>query len=161
MKTIFKFALLSLVFSLTFSCFEDNDDSISGTTDIKNFVWNAMNFAYLYKDNSPNLADDRFGSDNDYQSFLNGYESPETLFESLVYDRENIDRFSWITSDYITLEQQFSGVTKTNGAEFNFFYTPGSTTMFLELCVWCNQIAMQVQLLWLEVKFSIKLMASH
>jgi carboxyl-terminal processing protease len=127
MKTIFKFALLSLVFSLTFSCFEDNDDSISGTTDIKNFVWNAMNFAYLYKYNSPNLADDRFGSDNDYQSFLNGYESPETLFESLVYDRENIDRFSWITSDYITLEQQFSGVTKTNGAEFNFFYTPGST----------------------------------
>ena len=60
MKSIFKFALLTLVLSLTFSCFEDDDDSISGTTDIKNFVWKAMNFAYLYKDDSPNLANDRF-----------------------------------------------------------------------------------------------------
>ena len=128
MKSIFKFALLSLVFSLTFSCFEDNDDSISGTTDIKDFVWNAMNFAYLYKDNSPDLADDRFASEGDYQSFINGYETPEELFESLVYDRETVDRFSWITSDYIALEQQFSGVTKTNGAEFNFYYIPGSTS---------------------------------
>ena len=128
MKSIFKIVLLFIVFSLTFSCFEDNDDSISGTTDIKDFVWNAMNFAYLYKDNSPDLADDRFASEGDYQSFLNGYETPEELFESLVYDRETVDRFSWITSDYIALEQQFSGVTKTNGAEFNFYYIPGSTS---------------------------------
>ena len=128
MKSIFKIVLLFIVFSLTFSCFEDNDDSISGTTDIKDFVWNAMNFAYLYKDNSPDLANDRFASEGDYQSFLNGYETPEELFESLVYDRETVDRFSWITSDYIALEQQFSGVTKTNGAEFNFYYIPGSTS---------------------------------
>lgn len=128
MKLIFKFALITLIFSLTFSCFEDNDDSISEATDIKNFVWNAMNFAYLYKDVSPNLGNDRFASDNDYRNFLNDYESPEELFESLVYERETVDRFSWITSDYIALEQQFSGVTKTNGAEFNFYFSPGSTT---------------------------------
>jgi|TARA_B110000902_G_scaffold266672_1_gene355416 C-terminal processing protease CtpA/Prc len=128
MNSIFKSALLTLVFSLTFSCFEDNDDSASGTSDIKNFVWKAMNFAYLYKDDSPNLANDRFGSDSDYQSFLNNYESPEGLFESLIYNRETVDRFSWITNDYITLEQQFSGVTKTNGAEFNFYYAPGSSS---------------------------------
>lgn len=128
MKSIFKFTLLILILSLTFSCFEDNDDSISGNTDIKDFVWKAMNFAYLYKDNSPNLANDRFGSDSEYQNFLNDYESPEELFESLIYDRETVDRFSWITSDYIALEQQFSGVTNTNGAEFNFYFAPGSSS---------------------------------
>ena len=128
MKSIFKFALFILVLSLTFSCFEDNDDSISLDTDIKNFVWNAMNFAYLYNDISPNLGNDRFASDNDYQSFLNSYESPEDLFESLIYKRDSVDRFSWITSDYIALEQQFSGITKTSGAEFNFYDVPGSTT---------------------------------
>ena len=128
MKSIFKFALLTFVFSLTFSCFEDNDDTFSGNTEIKNFVWKAMNFAYLYKNDSPNLANDRFASENDYQSFLSGYESPEELFESLIFDRETVDRFSWITNDYIALEQQFSGVTKTNGAEFNFYYVPGSTS---------------------------------
>ena len=128
MKSISKFALITLVLSLTLSCFKDNDDSISLSTDIKNFVWNAMNFAYLYKNNSPNLGNDRFASDNDYQSFLNSYESPEDLFESLIYEREIVDRFSWITSDYIALEQQFSGITKTSGAEFNFYDVPGSTT---------------------------------
>jgi C-terminal processing protease CtpA/Prc len=87
-----------------------------------------MNFAYLYNDISPNLGNDRFASDNDYQSFLNSYESPEDLFESLIYKRDSVDRFSWITSDYIALEQQFSGITKTSGAEFNFYDVPGSTT---------------------------------
>ena len=128
MKSIFKFALLTFIFSLTFSCFEDNDDSVSGSSDIKNFVWKAMNFAYLYKIDSPNLANDRFASEGDYQSFLNNYESPEGLFESLIFDRETVDRFSWITNDSIALEQQFSGITKTNGAEFNFYYAPGSTS---------------------------------
>ena len=128
MKSIFKFALLSLVLSLTFSCFQDDDDTATGTTDIKNFVWKAMNFAYLYKDDSPNLANDRFATESDYQSFLNNYESPENLFESLIFDRETVDRFSWITNDYIALEQQFSGVTKTNGAEFNFYYAPGGSS---------------------------------
>ena len=127
MKSIFKFALFTVVFSLTISCFEDNDDSISRTTDIKNFVWNAMNFAYLYKDSIPNLGNDRFVSDDEYQSFLSDYDSPEALFESLVYKPETVDRFSWITSDYIALEQRFSGVSKTSGAEFNFFEVPGST----------------------------------
>ena len=128
MKSIFKLVLLTFVFSLNFSCFEDDDDSISGTTEVKNFVWKALNFAYLYKDDSPNLANDRFATNSDYQSFLNDYESPESLFESLIYDQENVDRFSWITNDYIALEQQFSGVSKTSGAEFNFYYTPGSTS---------------------------------
>jgi len=126
MKSIFKFVLITLVLSLTFSCFEDNDDSISLSNDIKDFVWNAMNFAYLYKDNISNLGNDRFASDDEYQSFLSDYDSPEALFESLVYETETVDRFSWITSDYIALEQQFSGVTKTSGAEFNFFEVPGS-----------------------------------
>ena len=54
--------------------------------------------------------------------------SPETLFESLVYDRENVDRFSIITSNYFELEQSLSGVAKRSGAEFNFYLVPGSTT---------------------------------
>lgn len=128
MKSIFKYTLLTLAFSLTFSCFEDDDDGIVQRTNIKDFVWKGMNFAYLYKDNSPNLANDRFATNSDYEAFLNTYDSPESLFESLIYNRELVDRFSWITSNYIELEQQFSGVTKTSGAEFNFYYAPGSET---------------------------------
>tara|TARA_B110000037_G_scaffold19231_1_gene20245 strand:- start:13999 stop:15405 length:1407 start_codon:yes stop_codon:yes gene_type:complete len=128
MKSIFKFILFTLAFSLTFSCFKDNDDSAIQSSEINDFVWKGMNFVYLYKDRISNLANDRFTSDSDYRNFLNGFDSPENLFESLIHERALVDRFSWITSNYIELEQQFSGVTKTSGAEFNFYYAPGSTT---------------------------------
>ena len=87
-----------------------------------------MNSVYLYNANVPDLADDRFVTDLDYNSFLDGFSSPETLFESLIYDRENVDRFSIITSNYFELEQSLSGVAKRSGAEFNFYLVPGSTT---------------------------------
>ena len=128
MKSFFKYSVIIISISLFSSCFEDNDDSLSSSIEIKDFVWKGMNFAYLYKENSPNLANDRFGLDSEYQTYLNGFESPESLFESVIYDPQTVDRFSWITNDYIALEQQFSGVTKRNGAEFNFYYVPGSTT---------------------------------
>lgn len=128
MKFFIKYTVLLFILSISFSCFEDDDDSISRSSEIKDFVWKGMNFAYLYKANSPNLANDRFESSIEYQNYLNGFNSPESLFESVVYDRQLTDRFSRITSDYIALEQQFSGVTKTNGAEFNFYYVPGSTS---------------------------------
>ena len=128
MKSFFKYTIVLITISLLSSCFKDNDDSPSNSFEIKDFVWKGMNFAYLYKENSPNLANDRFGSSSEYQTYLDGFESPESLFESVIYDRQSIDRFSWITNDYIALEEQFSGVTKRNGAEFNFYYVPGSTS---------------------------------
>ena len=128
MKSFFKYTIVLICLSFSFSCFEDDDDSISNSTEIKDFVWKGMNFAYLYKENSADLANNRFSNNNEYQSYLDGFETPETLFENVIYDRENIDRFSWITNNYIALEEQFNGVTKTNGAEFNFYYVPGSTT---------------------------------
>ena len=128
MKSFFKYIFILITLSSSFSCFEDDNDSPSTSSEIKDFVWKGMNFAYLYKVNSPNLANDRFVSNSEYQTYLDGFETPESLFESVIYDRESVDRFSWITNNYIALEEQFNGVTKTNGAEFNFYYVPGSTT---------------------------------
>jgi C-terminal processing protease CtpA/Prc len=128
MNSIFKFSVFLLALSLTYSCFEDDDDTAIESSEISDFVWKGMNFIYLYKDNIPDLSDDRFTSDTEYRKFLNGFDSPENLFESLIYQRELVDRFSWITTNYIELEQQFSGVTKTTGAEYNFYYAPGSST---------------------------------
>lgn len=128
MKTKIKYIALTLLIGFSYGCFEDNDDNATGSSSVKDFVWKAMNSVYLYNANVPDLADDRFITDSDYNSFLDGYSSPETLFESLVYDRENVDRFSIITSNYFELEQSLSGVAKRSGAEFNFYLVPGSTT---------------------------------
>lgn len=128
MKTKIKYIALTLLIGFSYGCFKDNDDNATGSSSVKDFVWKAMNSVYLYNANVPDLADDRFITDSDYNSFLDGYSSPETLFESLVYDRENVDRFSIITNNYFELEQSLSGVAKRSGAEFNFYLVPGSTT---------------------------------
>src|SRR6056300_1326530 len=121
MKTKVKYIVLTLLIGFSYGCFEDNDDNVTGSGSIKDFVWKAMNSVYLYNADGPDLADDRFITDSDYNSFLDGYSSPETLFESLVYDRENVDRFSIITNNYFELEQSLSGINKRSGAEFNFY----------------------------------------
>ena len=123
-----KTILLVIIFGLFTGCFNDNDDNLSSSTSVKDFVWKAMKAVYLYNANVEDLAEDRFGTSQEYQDFLNNFDSPEDLFESLIYDRNTVDRFSVITSDYFALEQQLSGVSKSNGAEFNFYYIPGSTT---------------------------------
>ena len=125
-KKIKYLALITLI-GFSFSCFEDNDDNITSTRNVKDFVWKAMNAVYLYNSNIPDLANDRFSSNSDYQEYLTNYGSPELLFEDLIYDRESVDRFSIITSNYFTLEQSLSGVAEKTGAEFNFYYVPGSS----------------------------------
>jgi C-terminal processing protease CtpA/Prc len=129
MKSNLKLITLLCCVAFNLSCYEDMDDTTTmPSLDIKDFVWKAMNAVYLYKAEVPNLYDNRFNSNTSYNTYLESYSSPEALFESLIYQRSTVDRFSWITDDYIALEQQFSGVTKTNGAEFNFYYAPGSST---------------------------------
>ncbi|TXE10697.1 peptidase S41 [Gelidibacter salicanalis] len=128
---ILKIALFALVvFTFNTSCYEDKDDNIDNipeetkVNEVNDFVWKAMNIFYLYKDQVPNLADTRFETDKAYADYLNSFSKPEDLFESLIYQREVVDRFSFITSDYIALEQQFAGVFKSNGLEFDFYRQP-------------------------------------
>ncbi len=110
-----------LVFGLTTGCYEDRDDNAVTANEISDFVWKGMNAFYLYKDFKPDLANDRFSSNEEYASYLSSYPSPEALFDDLVYQRQTVDRFSVLVDDYIALEQLFSGVTKNNGMEFGLF----------------------------------------
>jgi C-terminal processing protease CtpA/Prc len=126
---LLKITLFALVvFGFTTSCFEDQDDNVITASEINDFVWKGMNAVYLYKAEIPDLANDRFSSNQDYADYLNSFNTPETLFESLIHQRETVDRFSWIVDDYIELEQQLGGTTTSNGLEFNFYFAPGSTT---------------------------------
>jgi len=118
-----------IAFTLT-SCFDDNDDMIhpASTTEIGDFVWKGMNGYYLYNDNVPDLADDRFVTQGDLNNYISGFSSPQTLFENLVYDRPTTDKFSWIVSDYEALEASFAGVSKKNGMSFGFFVDPDTNS---------------------------------
>ena len=128
MKNLKRIVLLFTATLMFVGCFEDRDDNGILTSDINDFVYKGMRAGYLYKDNIADLDNDRFSSDEDYANYLNSFSNPEDLFESLIYQRQTIDRFSWITDDYIALEQQFNGVSKSNGMSFTLRLVPGSTT---------------------------------
>ena len=129
---ILKIALFALtVFSLNTSCFKDNDDNIEinkNLSEINDFVYKAMNAVYLYKSKIPNLANARFHSKAAYTEYLGSYSTPEDLFESLIYDREVVDRFSFIAADGNALLQQLDGIFKSNGLEYLLYREPGSNT---------------------------------
>ncbi|WP_344789319.1 S41 family peptidase [Postechiella marina] len=121
MKNYKALSLLLFIALIFTSCFEDNDDNQIAVSSINDFVWKGMNSFYLYKDDIPDLANNRFANNEELKVYLNSFNSPEGLFESLIHQRETIDRFSWIVDDYIALEQFFDGVVTNNGMEFQVF----------------------------------------
>ncbi|WP_105002858.1 S41 family peptidase [Tenacibaculum sp. SG-28] len=73
---------------------------------------------YLWQNDIPDLSDRRFSSQQQLNEYLDDFDDPNLLFESLLYQRGTIDKWSWIVDDYIALEQQFQGTTQTTGMEF-------------------------------------------
>lgn len=136
MKIHTKLILIIILFGTLSSCFEDRDDNGIFASEINDFVWKGMNAAYLYKDNTPDLANDRFTSDQEYGDYLNSFTEPESLFESVIYQRTSVDKYSWITDDYIALEQFFSGHGNSNGMAFVLRNVPGSETDLYGLVVY-------------------------
>ena len=122
------FLFLTIISLITTSCFEDDDDNGAYASEINDFVWKGMNAAYLYKQEIFDLSNNRFDDSDEYLNYLNNYESPEFLFESLIFDRNNIDKFSLIAENYVELEQYFSGSVVSNGMEYGLSYLPNSSS---------------------------------
>jgi carboxyl-terminal processing protease len=128
MRTTFKFTLLLFLAALTFQSCQDQDDLAAPINlEVQDFIWKGLNQYYLWQADVPNLSDDRFASQNELNVFLRAYPVPEDLFNALRVDK-SIDRFSWIVSDYLELEQALGGISKNSGAEYGLVYKPGSTT---------------------------------
>jgi hypothetical protein len=124
------FLLLIAVATIFVSCFDDLDDNIQPATniDIGNFIYRGLNYFYVYKADTPELADDYFANQNELDSFLNSFDSPEETFDYLLSPQ---DRFSLLVEDYNTLEDALNGVTLNNGMEFGLvFYPDGSSNLF-------------------------------
>lgn len=123
--------LLIIPFLFLQSC-QDNDDHLQEPTtlDANRFIWKAMNQLYLWQANVPDLADNRFATNDDFEIYLNQYSDPKNLFQNLLYlpprpkrpdeteEPKVVDEYSWIVSDYLTLEQQLGGTSKSSGVEF-------------------------------------------
>ncbi|WP_281637556.1 S41 family peptidase [Flavobacterium marginilacus] len=131
MKTSFKVTLLLFLALFIFQSCEDNDDvAPPASLEVNDFIWKGLNLYYLWQADVPNLADNRFANQTELNDFLKGYTKPEDLFNALRV-APSIDRFSWIVSDYLTLEGQLQGTTKNDGVDFGLYLkASGSTEIF-------------------------------
>lgn len=126
------------------------DVTITLNNEVNNFIWKGMNEIYLWQESVPNLADTQFFTNatynrfintrnvltltqnivNDYFNFLNSFLNPEDLYYSLLYKKDDVDKFSFITDDYIALENSFQGISTWNGVDFQLVRISGSDDIF-------------------------------
>ena len=119
--------LLIAIVTLFVSCFEDLDDNIQPVSDldIGNFIYRGLNYFYLYKADTPELANDNFDNQDELNTFLNSFETPESLFSFLKSPQ---DRFSLLVANYNVLEDALNGISLNNGMEFGLVYYPNNSS---------------------------------
>ncbi len=125
MKKISTFLALLLISAFAFQSCEDMDDN---AVPVNDFIWKGLNLYYLWQPEVPDLADDRFANQAQLNTYLQSFSSPEGLFESLLYQRNVIDKYSVLVPDFNVLEAALQGVVKSNGVEFGLVYTDESQT---------------------------------
>src|SRR5690606_39325231 len=89
-----------------------------------------MNEVYLWQDDVANLSDTKFSNQDQYYTFLNGYNTPEGLFDALLYQKDVVDKFSYLVDDYVSLENSFQGTSTSNGLDFQLVRLSGSNDLF-------------------------------
>ncbi len=104
---------------------ENNTESVD--YQIKDFVWLGLNEIYLYKSDVPELADTYFSSSSDRTDFYNSYSTPEKMFDDLL---ALLDRFSFITDNYLQMEDQFDGISGATGIKFGIGQISGTNNIF-------------------------------
>ena len=111
-----RISFLAIITSLIFlSCSNERDFPSDKNLQIHDFVWRGLNAYYYWQDDVADLSDSRFSRDQELETFLSTYDSPASLFQSLLYLPGQADRFSWIVDDYIALENSFQGIRTTAG----------------------------------------------
>jgi C-terminal processing protease CtpA/Prc len=82
---------------------------------------------YFHKSEVPDLANDRFSSNTDYVNYLSQFDSPELLFDNILFDE---DRFSIIVEDYRILESSSQGSSLANGMRFGLVRIEDTNQVF-------------------------------
>ena len=136
-KNAQKYLLLFLTLGLLFTNCNNDDDIVPETEQeeerpeqptatvedypVQDFMWQAMNFWYFWLDDVPNLADDKFDSLDDpaYVEFLASEDNPADFIENQLLFPE--DRFTFYSDNYVELTQALSGISESNGMEFELF----------------------------------------
>ncbi len=136
MKKFFVLAILFIGLLIPAACSDDDGEEqieipeVTEEIEIQDFIWQGLNLFYLWQGSVPNLNDNKIKDQTAYVNYLKANPNPDDFFESLIYNRETVDKWSWIVDDYIELENSFAGVSKSNGVDFGLVQFSGSNDIF-------------------------------
>lgn len=136
MKKYFILFVSFLLLVVQWSCSETDltDNPIPGDITLNDplneFVWQGLNSEYYWQQNVSNLDDSKDNVQDDFYTYLNGFSSPQDLFESLLYQKGVEDRFSWFVEDYDAQNASFRGISDSFGFDFGLS----------RLCDGCNEV---------------------
>jgi len=128
MRKYIKFLIFYLIISSFTGCSKNNNLLIPNNIEVQNFVWKGLNAVYLWKDKVPNLNETKFKNQSQLNNFLKSFSSPESEFESLLYNRNNTDKWSVIFDNYIDLENWLKGAALSSGMEFGLVHVSNNNT---------------------------------
>lgn len=118
MKNYKALILLTLIAFLNYSCFEDNDDTQITGSSVNDFVWKGMNSWYYWQSQVPDLSDAKDDNLSEYNAFLNRTQNPKEFFNGLRFQYGTTDRFSGFIENYIEQLQEFQGISKSHGINY-------------------------------------------
>ena len=116
MKKLFKLAYFIAFVLILSNCSKEYE--VPDNIIVHDFVWKGLNAYYLWQEEVPNLANNRFSNYTELYTHFRNFNSPESSFNSLLYQPGVSDKFSWIVDDYVALENSFQGINLSTGMEF-------------------------------------------
>ncbi|OIQ37839.1 MAG: hypothetical protein BM563_07740 [Bacteroidetes bacterium MedPE-SWsnd-G1] len=129
MKNIQYYVSILILSIFIISCSSDDDPPVPPiietpevvNLDIQDFIWKGLNLYYLWQQDVPDLADDKFATQSELNTYLEPYAGrPDDLFDDLLHAE---DRYSWIVDDYVALDQQLQGgISTTSGMDWRLSY---------------------------------------
>jgi len=127
MKRFIYFIASFLLITSFVSC-SNNSEDIPKKLEVHDFVWRGLNAYYFWKADVPSLDEFNYKNQKELNNFLDNYSNPKDLFESLIFDRQNTDKWSVIFDDFITLENILNGISLHNGMEFGLVHVSNNNT---------------------------------
>jgi C-terminal processing protease CtpA/Prc len=105
---------------LNTSC-KKEEEVIPEPSEVNSFIWQGMHDYYLWTADVKDLSDTKYNDEKVLNTFLNTYTDPESLFESLLYKYQLVDKWSFIVDDAKEIDDWIAGISETMGYDFMLY----------------------------------------
>jgi carboxyl-terminal processing protease len=130
MNTFFPKSIVALLLIsyILISCQKDDPGTESVTYEVNKFIYKGLYTYYLWNDKVPTLKDPQYEKQSNFNDLLNSYSDPEGFFNSLLYQKGTVDRWSFIVDDVKEINNWIAGISESVGVDFRLYYIDDSKT---------------------------------